>query len=143
MIKIKKVYILIIAPRFVRWIGRITTGNSNARALAIFPFIIATPEDAETKWIINHELIHFRQQIETLFIGLPIISFIERQYARWVLKKTKAERYLYAASEQEAYINQQDREYLRKRKFGSVFRYIFNKRDFTFGKPGEIVYLDY
>ena len=103
---------------------------------------MATEEDAETAWVINHELIHFRQQLETFLIGLPILSFIERQYARWILKKPKMERYLYAASEQEAYRNQQDADYLSKRKFGTVFWYIIHKRNFTFGQPGEIIYLD-
>ena len=139
-VHLRKGHILIVAPKFVRLIGRIMTGADNARALAVFPFIITTPQDADTPWIINHELIHFRQQIETLFIGLPILSFFEREYARWILKKSKIERYLYVASEQEAYRNQQDSNYLKTRKFGSVFSYVKNKKDFTFGAPGEIRY---
>lgn len=138
----RKNHILIIAPNFVRFIGKLTTGKNSARAFAFFPFIVVTPENANTPWVINHELIHFRQQLETLFIGLPILSFLERQYARWVLKKSKLERYLYAASEQEAYRNQQDPSYLDSRKFGAIFSYVKDKRDFTFGSPGEIRYLD-
>jgi hypothetical protein len=141
-IQFKKGYILIVWPKLVRWVGRLTTGSNTARAFAAFPFIAATDTDAYTAWVINHELIHFRQQIETLFIGLPLLSFFERQYAKWILKKSKMERYLYAASEQEAYINQQDSDYLSKRRFGTVFKYLKHKRNFTFGKPGEIVYLD-
>lgn len=141
-IRVRKGYVLIVAPKLVRSIGKLTTGENNARAFAAFPFIVATPQDADTPWVINHELIHFRQQIETLFTGLPIISFFERQYAKWVLRKSKVERYLYAASEQEAYRNQQDQTYLATRKFGSVYLYLKDKRNFTFGSPGQIAYLD-
>mgnify|MGYP001555253836 CR=1 FL=1 len=133
---------IIIAPRFVRIAGRIMSGRSDARAVAIFPFIFIRDESQNMPWLINHEHIHFSQQLETLFIGVALISLIEYLYARLVLGYSKQQAYLYQASEQEAYRNQQDQSYLKNRNFAEYYRYIFNKREFTFGEPGEIRYLD-
>jgi hypothetical protein len=123
--------------------GQFTTGENYAKGMAFFPFLFVSDIQYAEPWLINHELIHFRQQIETLFIGVVILSFLERLYARFVLKQTKLERYLYAASEQEAYRNQNDPDYLKHRSFWSVFNYVRNKRKFIFGKElGQIVYTD-
>lgn len=118
------------------------TGKWSTRAAAIFPFIVFRDESQIQSWVINHELIHFRQFFDTFFIGLPLLTFFEQLYALIILRKSKPEAYLYAASEQEAYRNQQNFEYLKHRKFGTVFRYVRDKRDFTWGEPGEIVYKD-
>ncbi|MES2225642.1 MAG: hypothetical protein V4480_02420 [Patescibacteria group bacterium] len=142
-VRFRKGYILLITPSLVRFLGTLTTGESYAKGFALFPFIGVTKEEFMQPWLINHELIHFRQSLELLFVGHMLLSFVERIYARFVLKMNKMERYLYAAAEQEAYRNQHDPEYLKNRKPWSVFWYVRNKREFTFGeKLGDIVYLD-
>lgn len=108
----------------------------------MFPFLFVRDEAYIQPWLISHERIHFRQQLETLFIGLPIISLTERLYARFVLKMNKEQRYLYAASEQEAYLNMHNPLYLKNRPFGALFRYIRHKRLFRLIGPGEIEFLD-
>ena len=135
-------YILVVAPRFVRIVGRFTTGTNDAKGLAVFPFIFVSKREFVQDWLITHELIHFRQAFETFFIGLPILSFFERLYARLVLKKNNMERYLYAASEQEAYLNMHNPEYLKTRRFGSLFYYVRHKRDFILTGPGELEFRD-
>ncbi len=135
-------YFLVVSPRFVRFVGRFTTGTNEAKGLAVFPFIFVSKREFVQDWLITHELIHFRQAFETLFIGLPILSFIERLYARFILKKNKMERYLYAASEQEAYLNMHNPEYLKTRRFGAVFYYMTHKRDFKLTGPGQLEFTD-
>jgi hypothetical protein len=140
-IRFEKNYILVLAPRFVRFIGQIVMGTPEAKGLAAFPFIFVSKEEFIQPWLIQHELIHFRQSFETLFVGLPILSFMERLYARFILKKDKMDRYLYAAAEQEAYLNMHDPEYLRCRPFGSMFR-VTHKRNFKLIGPGQLEFFD-
>jgi hypothetical protein len=113
---------------------------SLARAAAFFPFIFVRAEDVIAPWLINHERIHFRQQLETLFIGSILFDIVETAYAMFVLRKSLKDAYVWRSSEQEAYRNQQDQTYLQKRKIWSQFRYLKDKRMFKFGPPGEIIF---
>jgi len=130
-IKLKKQYIQVAAPMFVRIIGKLSIGSNGAKALAIFPFIFVQSHDLTPPWLINHERIHLRQQIETLFIGTCILTFLERLYAKIVLKKNKRERYVYAATEQEAYLHMHEEKYLENRPHWNFVYYIFHKRNFS------------
>ena len=139
-IKIEKGYIGVVSPKLA-WFWGIWSGSPKlARAAAFFPFIIFRSEKEKTPRIINHERIHFRQQLETAFVGLLIWSFFETLYARLVLGKTLKEAYLYRSSEQEAYRNQQDFQYLENRPVLAQFKYIKDKKAFTFGSAGEIIF---
>ena len=62
--------------------------------------------------ILNHEKIHTKQQIELLFIGFFIVYFFE-----WIFKG-----YRHISFEKEAYENDRDLEYLRKRKHYAQWR---------------------
>jgi hypothetical protein len=97
-------------------------------------------EEYATLIFINHERIHFRQQLETLFIGSWILHLIEDLYSRLFLKLKANDYYLYRAVEQEAYRNQHDMDYLKNRKLFSLFRYVRDKRQLTFvaGKAPEV-----
>lgn len=141
-IVIKKDYILIESEFLVKWNGWLMTGQKTAKAAALFPFLMIRSKDFTPQWLIDHELIHFRQQIETLFIGALLISLIERLYAGLFLGMNKFERNLYAAIEQEAYLNMHNPDYLQTRKWWSLFHYICNKRKFTLTGPGELKFLD-
>ncbi len=141
-IALKKDYILVVSPAFIRVWGRFTTGSTEAKGAALFPFLFVRDESYLQPWLVNHERIHFRQQFETLFIGLLLISFFERLYARFFLRKNKPERYLYAAAEQEAYLHMDDPTYLETRRIGSLFHYIRHKRAFRLIGPGKIEFLD-
>ena len=141
-IRFKKDHVLVISSWLVHLSGIPSGIPEHARAAAFFPFIFVRSEDVVEPWLINHELIHFKQQLETLFIGLLTLKIIESLYAAVILKKSRPERYIWHASEQEAYRNQNDPDYLNHRKTWSLFCYIRDKRQFTFGKPGEIIFTD-
>ena len=133
---------LVFSPTLVRWLGKITTGTNEGKGAAFFPFLFVGDENYLRPWLINHERIHFRQQIETLIVGALIITFLERLYARLFLKMGKMERYLYAASEQEAYLNMDNPRYLESRPAWRLFHYLKYKRKFRLTGPGQIEFQD-
>ncbi len=108
------------------------SGAQKAKAAAIFPFIFVRKEEYATPVFINHERIHFRQQLETLFIGCLVLGFIEDIYSGLLLRLNPENRYLYRAVEQEAYRNQENLNYLKNRQIFSLFNYLRDKRKLTF-----------
>ncbi len=54
--------------------------------------------------------------------------------------KGLSEAYKMRASEQEAYRNQQNMNYLKERKPFALFVYPKDKKEFNYGKPGEIIF---
>lgn len=92
--------------------------------IALFPFIfIRKPEDRENNILINHEKIHLRQQIELLVIFFYIFYLVEYYY--WLFKfKNQDLAYRRISFEREAYANESDLHYLRKRKFWSFRKYL-------------------
>jgi len=138
--KIEKGYISIVSPKLT-WFCGIWSGSPKlTRAAALFPFIVFRSEEEKVPWLVNHERIHFRQQLETAFVGLLVWSFLETLYARLILKKSLKESYLWRSSEQEAYRNQKDFHYLENRPLWAMFRYVKDKKAFTFGSLGEIIF---
>ncbi len=116
-------------------------GARDAKAAAFFPFVFVRKAEYATPIFINHERIHFRQQLETLFVGSWILHFCEDLYSRLFLKLKAPDYYLYRAVEQEAYRNQHDMDYLKNRKWFSLFKYISDKRRLSFveGKAPEVI----
>lgn len=138
-IKFAKGYILIISPTIMNINGFLSGVGNRAKGAAFFPFLFVRSEEFLLPWVVNHELIHFRQQIETLFIGNFIITQIERLYARFILKKTNYDSNLWSSAEQEAYINQNNFEYLKTRRFFAQFFYLKNKKKITLPAFGEVI----
>jgi hypothetical protein len=135
--------LIIESEILVKTAGFLSAGNKGARdakAAAFIPFVFVRKEEYATLIFINHERIHFRQQIETLIIGSWILHIIEDIYSRLFLKLKSPECYLYRAVEQEAYRNQHDMNYLKNRKWFSLFKYVTDKRQLTFveGSAPEI-----
>ncbi len=92
--------------------------------LAIFPFIIFSKSIYKNDdTYINHEKIHIRQQLEMLIIPFFIWYFLEFFYRLFQYKKT-ALAYQNISFEREAYSNEQNSTYLRKRKFWSFLKYL-------------------
>ena len=107
-------------------------GYEKAMAAAFFPFMFVRNVEFATPIFVNHERIHFAQQLETLFIGSIFIHLVEDLYSG-LFKRLKAEeRYLFRSSEQEAYRNQENFDYLSSRRFFSQFKYIKDKRKLSF-----------
>lgn len=108
----KNLYILIISKNLVWFFGLLSGVSKRAKGSAFFPFIFVKSEELIQPWLIIHERIHFRQQLETLFIGSILLSIFEKLYAHFILKKSWFDSYLYSSGEQEAYLNQSNSEYL-------------------------------
>ena len=142
--KFHKEYIAIYNPKIVSFFGLLAAGMSQqAQMAALFPFIFFRDrsQDVLDSWQVRHELIHFRQQIETLFVGMFLVKWFETLRGIF-LGKNKQERYFRSAFEQEAYLNHNDSEYLRKRKLFTWRKYLKNKKNFK-NDPvtGEITFL--
>lgn len=105
---------IIISPRFLRFIGWLFGFGHSAAGLALFPFIFVYDENTKNdKRVINHERIHIRQQIELLFFGFFIWYFIAMYRVG----------YMSISFEQEAYENDHNLEYLKTRPWFSFLNY--------------------
>jgi hypothetical protein len=63
-------------------------GANDAKATAFIPFVFVRKKEYATPLFINHERIHFKQQIETLIIGSWILHILEDLYSKFFLKLT-------------------------------------------------------
>src|SRR5690606_2357074 len=100
---------------------KITFLPKRVTAMAIFPFVLAKGKIGVI--LMNHERIHLRQQIEMLI--LPFYLFYVIEYiGRLVQYRNKDKAYRNISFEREAYTNEQDLEYLKKRKLYAWMRYI-------------------
>ena len=82
-------------------------------AVAIFPFVFCRGKKSART--VNHETIHFQQQLETGIIFFYLVYFWD-----YLLLKLKGlsgiEAYYAIRAEKEAHLNEADFQYLRKRK---------------------------
>lgn len=83
-------------------------------AIALYPFIIINSSVILNDILINHEKIHLKQQLEMFIIPFYI----------WYLIELKKKGYLNISFEKEAYRNQNDLNYLNKRKKFSFIKYL-------------------
>lgn len=135
-------HIEVTAPRFLKIVSYAMSGTPHGRAMALYPFIFFQDESQKLSWVINHECIHFKQQIELLLIGTWILWIIETMYAHLWLRMSMNEAYRWRSSEQEAYRNQQNPDYIKTRRWFAQFYYMTHKRPFIISAPGEITYTD-
>ena len=93
------------------------------RGITLFPFIIVSEHDlTKNPVMINHEKIHVRQQIELLI--LPFFIWYGFEFLIKYLKhKDKNLAYRNISFEREAYINEKDLNYLKKRSFWNFLKY--------------------
>ncbi|MCF6224525.1 MAG: hypothetical protein L3J34_12485 [Flavobacteriaceae bacterium] len=97
---------------------------SSFNALAIWPFIFLKDKSLKNDTILlNHEKIHLRQQIELIWFAFFIVYFIEFLIKLIIYKKPKLA-YFNLSFEREAYQNEHNLNYLRHRKFWTVFKYL-------------------
>lgn len=123
-------HIKIQADRFVHWYSRLTGTKGNAKAMAFYPFLFTTSKihPKMHAYFINHELIHFAQQKELLIVGAWIFHILEWLYITIIKRKRGMDAYLLRSTEQEAYDNMFDLEYLSKRKsYSELNNYWENK----------------
>ena len=92
--------------------------------LTIFPFVIVSAKvDLSDKVLMNHERIHLKQQLELAILPFFIWYFVE-YLLRLVQFRNRRKAYRNISFEREAYANEENMEYLQKRKFWSFFKYL-------------------
>lgn len=98
--------------------------NTKINGITLYPFVfIKNPEDKKNRVLINHEKIHLRQQLELLIIFFYLAYLVEYYYHLLRLKNPyKA--YLAISFEREAYANEHDLNYLKKRKMWGFWKYL-------------------
>ena len=85
--------------------------------ITLWPFIVVKRKELkQDEVLINHEKIHLRQQIELLII--PFFIWYGLEYLiRLIQYKNRREAYFNISFEREAYANEKDLNYLKKRSF--------------------------
>jgi hypothetical protein len=122
-------HIEIQADKLLYWYSKLTGTNGNAKAAAFYPFLITTSKihPKMKPYFINHELIHFAQQKEMFIVGGWIFHLFEYFYLL-IKGKKGMEAYLSRSTEQEAYDNMFNLDYLKQRKsFSDLKKYWKNK----------------
>ena len=92
--------------------------------MAIFPFIFLKRKRLKyDKYLINHEKIHLRQQLELLIIPFFLVYVLEFAFRfMWLRKWKKA--YVNLSFEREASKNENDLNYLKSRPFWNFVNYM-------------------
>lgn len=98
--------------------------HKNYVGLSLWPFIILKNNRLkEDTVLINHERIHLKQQIELLIIPFYIFYVVE-WLVRTIIYFDSYKAYQNISFEREAYYNERNMDYLKKRKPFSFLRYI-------------------
>lgn len=94
------------------------------RGMTVFPFVILRDREAiDMLVLINHERIHIRQQLELLIVPFFIWYFMEYLF-RLVQYRDRHLAYRNICFEREAYANEKDLNYLKKRPFWKFLNYL-------------------
>lgn len=109
--------ILVFSARLVRIFS-----FGNAQAITLFPFIFLSEKKTEN-YIINHEKIHIKQQIELLIVPFYLWYGLEFLFY-WLKFKNREQAYLSISFEKEAYSNHYDFTFLKKRPFFNHLKYM-------------------
>lgn len=93
-------------------------------AITLYPFVFIRDKSLKKdERLINHERIHLRQQLELLILPFYIfyvLEFLVRfiRYRNWHLA------YVNISFEREAFINDCNMQYLKKRRFWQFLKYL-------------------
>lgn len=98
------------------------------RGLTAYPFVFLKYHvDKENPVFINHERIHLKQQLELLI--LPFFIWYVLEYLIYLLKYGNKNRaYRSISFEREAYSNESDMDYLKKRRIFGFWKYLFQSK---------------
>lgn len=93
--------------------------------MALWPFIILQNKSFLSDTVfINHEKIHLRQQAEMLIVFF-YVWYVFEFLLRWIQFKNRYQAYKNISFEREAYTNEKDLDYLKKRSFWGFTKYLF------------------
>lgn len=92
--------------------------------LSLWPFIFLKEDSLKAdEVLINHERIHLKQQQELLILPFYLL-YVSEWLLRTVMYLDSYRAYQNISFEREAYANEKDMEYLRKRKTFGFLRYL-------------------
>lgn len=98
--------------------------NLPVQGMALFPFLLLKEKKfRQNKQLINHELIHFRQQIELLIIPFYILYFLN-YLINLIRYHNHMKAYRNIVFEKEAYENDSNLSYLSERSFAAWTAYL-------------------
>jgi len=113
------VMIIIVSGRFFKYFTR-----GFATAIALYPFIIVRKKELRDKpFLVYHERIHLRQQLELGIIFFYIWYLVEF-LIRFISSNSFYRAYRNICFEREAYSNESNMHYLKKRKCWSFIYYL-------------------
>lgn len=96
--------------------------------ITLFPFILVRDKSLlQDKRLINHEYIHIRQQVELLVLPF-YVWYLTEFLVLWAIKRNKTEAYRSISFEREAYANDADFGYLKRRRFWAFLQYFSLKK---------------
>ncbi|MFD2542214.1 hypothetical protein ACFSSB_07785 [Lacinutrix gracilariae] len=91
--------------------------------ITLFPFVFLKHSSLkQNKILLNHEKIHFKQQLELLVIPFYILYVFEF-FIRLLTCRNWQQAYRNISFEREAYTNEKDLNYLKSRPFYSFLKY--------------------
>ena len=95
-----------------------------ANAMALYPFMLFKSKSQQAdRLLINHEKIHFRQQLELLILPFYILYLLHYLLNR-LKYKNHDQAYMQICFEREAYTYDRDMTYLGKRKPYAWIRFL-------------------
>lgn len=93
------------------------------RGITLFPFIfLREAKDKSNAILVHHERIHLRQQLELLILPFYIL-YLSEWFVKFCYYRNRNKAYKNLSFEREAYQNETDFEYLKKRKWFRFVRY--------------------
>lgn len=94
------------------------------RGITLCPFVVVRDKSLKNDRVfLNHERIHFRQQLELLLVFFYVWYGLEF-LIRWFQYKNRHLAYRNISFEREAYTKEKDLDYLKKRSFWRFLKYI-------------------
>jgi hypothetical protein len=95
----------------------------DVEAMALWPFILVKEKsEMNNAILINHELIHLRQQVEMLLLPF-YIAYVVNYLFNLIRYRDRDKAYREIIFEREAYKMERDKEYLTKRKLWAWMDY--------------------
>ncbi len=89
--------------------------------ITIYPFIFLRSKQNKNAKVVNHERIHLRQQLELLIVVFFIWYLID-YFIKLIKYRNRKKAYRNIIFEKEAYSNERDFNYLKRRKLYSYLR---------------------
>lgn len=92
--------------------------------ITLFPFVFVTHAKSKLNTaFVNHERIHLKQQLELLILPF-FVWYVVEFLVRYCQCKNRKDAYRNISFEREAYENEEELEYLKKRPYWNFLKYL-------------------